>query len=101
MERGVLDGAEQRSKLGDDEIMTKKVTKSRYILKHACIKTKSSSSKLAVEADNTLNLAALRSSEELFSFLARLQWLVSARSVYLEVSMFQTYQNIFNNTNDT
>ena len=42
-----------------------------------------------VEADNTLNLAALKSSE-LLSFLARLQWLVSARSVYLEVSMFQS-----------
>ena len=51
--------------------------------------TNSSSSKLAVEADNTLNLAALKSSEVL-RFLTRSQWVLSAKSVYLEVSMFQS-----------
>ena len=56
--------------------------------------TKFSSSKLAVEADNTLNLTALKSSEVL-SFLARLQWLVSTRSVYLKVSMFQSTEPLY------
>ena len=50
--------------------------------------TKSSCSKLTVKADNTLNLAALKRSEVL-SFFTRLQRLVSARSVYLEDSIFQ------------
>ena len=43
---------------------------------------------MAVEADNALNLAALKRSEVL-SFFTRLQRLVSARSVYLEDSIFQ------------
>lgn len=45
--------------------------------------------KLVVEADNTFNLATLKNSE-ILCFLARWQWLVSARAVYLEVSMFQS-----------
>ena len=44
-------------------------------------------SKLAVEVDNTLHLVALKRSEVL-SFYTRLQRLVSARSVYLEDSIF-------------
>ena len=52
------------------------------------IYTKSSCSKLTVEADNTLNLVALKRSEVL-SFFTRLQRLVSARSVCLEDSIFQ------------
>lgn len=44
--------------------------------------------KLTVEADNTLNLAALKRSEVL-SFFTRLQRLVSPRSVYLEDIIFQ------------
>ena len=48
--------------------------------------TKSSSSKLAVDADTTLNLTALKSSEVL-SFLVR--------SVYLQVSVFQITEPLY------
>ena len=51
-------------------------------------------SNLAVETSNTLNLAALKRSEVL-SFFARLQWLVSARSMYLEDSIFQRTVHLY------